>query len=218
MQKMKIEFYGDLTCPWSHLGWKRLSAALLRLNVSPTAHLIWRAYQLNPDIPAEGIDRTDYLLRKFGNAERVRDVLATIETAMQTEGLHTNISRIRVMSNTARAHRMMALAQHHKKAESMLQELFVAYFVMGLDISAPEILQEIANKLRLPAKETEHELTAIAPNPTILEAEERAATLGIRAVPFALFNDKYSIAGAHDAIAFTPLIELCLLESEHLAF
>lgn len=211
---MKIEFYGDLTCPWSHLGWRRLGKALLQNGLKPSENRLWRPYQLNPDLPLGGIDRQDYLLRKFGNADRVREVTTTITAAMQTEGLHVNMEHIRVISNTSRAHRLMCLAQEHNKADALLEEFFIAYFVMGLDLGEPNILRELAMRMLLPPDRIEEELTAESPLPAMLSAEASATTLGIRAVPFIFFNDRYSIAGAHDPIAFTPLIELCMLQSK----
>lgn len=222
---MKIDFYGDLTCPWSHLGWRRLSASLAQRGLAPMECLRWCPYQLNPDLPAEGIDRADYLLRKFGNAERVRDLIDTIEAAMHSDGLHVNLNRIRTMPNSALAHRLMLLAQEHKKTDALLQEIFIAYFVMGLDIGEPNILRDTAQKVRLPVKRIEEVLSASisasppastsapAPHSELALYEEQANKLGIRAVPFALFNNTYSIAGAHDAIAFGPLIDLCCLDA-----
>lgn len=208
---MEIDFYGDLTCPWTHLGWRRLRAALQgRAGAAAVVH--WCPYQLNPDIPVTGLDRGDYLIRKFGNSERVRDVLNAVDAAMRADGLHVNLHRIRTMSNTYLGHRLMCLAGQSGRTDALLQEIFVAYFVAGRDIGDPDVLRDVASLARLPANAMETELTAHDPHPDISHSEQAARQLGVRAVPYLLFNGRYSIAGAHDTVAFQPLIDLCAVQ------
>lgn len=210
MNHMRIDFYGDLTCPWCHLGWRRLMAALAQRD-SQALPVYWRPYQLNPDIPITGIDRNEYLMRKYGNGERVREVLHAVENAMRADGIHVNLHRIKVMSNTYIAHRLMLLAQKIGTANSLLNEIFVAYFVQGLDIGDPAILKEISQLAGLPIAAVEAELNSHDPHPGIAESEQEARQIGIRAVPYFMFNGKYSIAGAHDPVAFLPLIDLGMM-------
>lgn len=210
MKQMKIDFYGDLTCPWCHLGWRRLMAALAPREELRSA-VRWRPYQLNPDIPVTGIERGDYLLRKFGNSERVREVLHAIENAMRTDGIHVNLHRIRTMSNTYLGHRLMLLAQKSGRLDALLNEFFIAFFVQGRDIGDPIVLRELGHLASLPAKAVEGELTTHDPHPDIAQSELEARQIGIRAVPYFLFDGKFSIAGAHDPVAFLPLIDLSSL-------
>jgi predicted DsbA family dithiol-disulfide isomerase len=207
---MQIDFYADLTCPWCHLGWRRLQLALAQRGGS-TAQINWKPYQLNPDIPVTGIDRADYLLRKFGNAERVREVLSAIETAMRADGIHVNLHRIKVVSNTYLGHRLMLLAAAQGKTDLMLNEFFVSYFVQGADVGDSAVLRTIAEKIGLDLKRVDNELQRHDVNPSISQSEHEARQLNIRAVPYMLFDGKYSIAGAHDPVAFNPLIELSQL-------
>jgi predicted DsbA family dithiol-disulfide isomerase len=207
---MRIDFYGDLTCPWCHLGWRRLRAAVAqRPEAEP--QVMWRPYQLNPDIPVTGIDRQEYLLRKFGNAERVREVLHAVETAMRGEGIHVNLHRIRITSNTYLGHRLMLLAQDQSKADALLSEFFIAYFVQGRDVGDPAVLRELTHLASLNQKAVETELSQHSPHSEITASEQDARQLGIRAVPFYMFDGKYSMAGAHDPVAFMPLIDLSVL-------
>jgi len=168
----------------------------------------WRPYQLNPDIPVTGIDRNEYLLRKFGNAERIREVLHAIENAMRTDGIHVNLHRIRTTSNTYLGHRLMMLAQSQGRTNELLNEFFIAYFVQGRDIGDPQVLQELGHLASLPAADVTTELHKHEPHPEIAESEQMARQLGIRAVPYFMFDGKYSIAGAHDPVAFLPLLDL----------
>lgn len=207
---MRIDFYGDLTCPWCHLGWRRLRVAVSQRPESDPL-ILWRPYQLNPDIPVTGIDRQEYLLRKFGNAERVREVLHAVETAMRAEGIHVNLHRIRITSNTYLGHRLMLLAQDQGKADPLLNEFFIAYFVQGRDVGDPAVLRELAHLAGLNQRSVEAELAQHSPHPEITASEQDARQLGIRAVPFYMFDGKYSMAGAHDPVAFMPLIDLSVL-------
>jgi predicted DsbA family dithiol-disulfide isomerase len=207
---MQIDFYADLTCPWCHLGWRRLQQALAQ-RAGPAVDINWKPYQLNPDIPVTGMDRQEYLLRKFANTERVREVMAAIETAMRADGVHVNLHRIKTMSNTYLGHRLMLLASKSGKMDNLLNEFFVAYFVQGKDVGDSAVLKAIAEAAGLDAKATERELHRHDPDPIITQSEHDARQLGIRAVPYMLFDGKYSIAGAHDPVAFLPLIELSQL-------
>jgi len=215
---MRIDFYGDLTCPWCHLGWRRLHTALAqraeKAGPGQPPHVIWRPYQLNPDIPVTGVERQDYMLRKFGNAERVREVQHAVETAMRADGIHVNLHRIKMTSNTYLGHRLMVKAQRRHKADVLLGEIFVAYFVQGHDIGDPAVLKQIALKAGLDERLVDAELARHDPDPDILASEQDARQLGIRAVPYVLFDGKYSIAGAHDPVAFMPLIDIGLLGVE----
>lgn len=210
MAQMKLDFYGDLTCPWCYLGWQRLHAALAASD-TPAKRIHWKPYQLNPDIPVTGIDRGEYLTQKFGNPERIKEVLLAIENAMKNDGILVNLHRIRVISNTYLAHRLMLLAESAGKSGLFLDACFIAYFVQGKDIGDPDILRELAHQTGLNMPACEQELGSTTPHPRITRSENEARQLGIRAVPYILFNNRYSIAGAHDPIAFTPLIELASL-------
>lgn len=206
---MQIDFYADLTCPWCHLGWRRLQQALAQRTAPVTIN--WKPYQLNPDIPVTGMDRQEYLLRKFANNERVREVMAAIETAMRADGIHVNLHRIKTMSNTYLGHRLMLLAAKADKMDELLNEFFVAYFVQGKDVGDISVLKTMAEAAGLDTTAVERELGRHDPDPLITQSEHDARQLGIRAVPFILFDNKYSIAGAHDPVAFLPLIELSQL-------
>lgn len=208
---MRIDFYGDMICPWCHLGWRRLQAALQqRATPDVQFNLYWRPYQLNPDIPVTGIDRNEHLLRKFGNSERVREVQHAVETAMRADGIHVNLHRIKITPNTYLAHRLVLLARKAGVLDTIINEMFVAYFVMGKDLGDPHILREIAHAAKISKAAVDLELASTEPHPDITQSEQDARQLGIRAVPYVLFDGRYSIAGAHDPVAFLPLIDLCL--------
>jgi len=212
MPRMQIDFFGDLSCPWCHLGWRRLRTAL-ESRPQAQATIRWRPFQLNPDIPLTGIDRSDYQLRKFGNIERVREVQTAIENAMRNDGIAIHLDRIRVTPHTYLAHRLMLLAEKHNQLDATMTRLFMAYFLEGRNIGDPQVLEEEGRAANLPSAD----ITALlndhsgAVPPEIAESEAEARQLGIKAVPFFLFDRQYSLAGAHDPIGFLPLIDLCQL-------
>jgi predicted DsbA family dithiol-disulfide isomerase len=210
---MWIDFFGDLSCPWSHLGWRRLLRALTDRNLN-TNVLHWRPFQLNPDIPVTGINRSDYLVQKFGNLERVHEVETAIMATMQTDNLAINLDRIGVTPHTALAHRLMLLAEAQGKSDTFMNRIFSAYFVEGQNISDPDLLNSLAKKEDLPAALVISELNRTMPHPIMQESELEARQIGIKAVPYAVFDKQYSIAGAHDPVAFLPLIDLCLLNPQ----
>ena len=208
---MQIDFYGDLTCHWCYLGWQRLHAALM---MRPDLHvsLHYRPYQLNPDVPLEGMDRTAYLLQKFSTPERVQDVLLAGELALKADGINAHLSRMSVTAHAGLAHRLLCLAQNAGRLDAYIQAVFVAVFVQLKNISQPSVLVQIAQEVGLNMQDVRHSLTALSPPAWLTESQQQAQQLGIRAVPHIVLNHRYSLAGAHDAIAFLPLLDLCAME------
>jgi predicted DsbA family dithiol-disulfide isomerase len=207
-----IEFFGDITCPWTHLGWRRLCAALQGRGLHHVLP-IWRPFQLNPDLPLEGMPRNAFLLRKFGTAERVREVLRAVDLAMRHDGLHVNLDNIHTMPNTALAHLLMLEAQAHTPSltRQLMEQLFIAFFVRGQNIGQADTLSSIADLVGLTFDERALRERHIH---SLLHAAQMAEQLGIRAVPYSLFDGRYSLAGAHEANAFTPLVDACVVAGQ----
>ncbi len=208
---MLIEFYGDITCPWSHLGWRRLLSAL-KMHGAGAALPLWRPFQLNPELPANGTPRNVYLLQKFASAKRVREALRAVDSTMKQDGLYVDLARITTMPNTALAHLLMLCAEPEHKTDILMELLFVAFFVHGQNVGALEVLEALGQRAGLSnAALDAFRQGSDAADAHLLPHRRTAQRLGIRAVPYSLFAGRYSLAGAHDSIAFSPLIDAALL-------
>ena len=187
---MKIEVVSDVICPWCYIGKKRLEKALA-LIPELKAEIQWLPFQLNPDMPREGIARADYRKAKFGSVERGRQLDARVAAEGQGEGIAFAFDRMQRTPNTVAAHRLIALAQKQGVGQKVVDSLFKAYFEDAKDIGNSKILEEIANQSGVngwPDGSDEKEVAA-------LEASMRG--FGISAVPTFLFDRKFGVSGAH---------------------
>lgn len=180
---MHIDIISDVICPWCFIGKRRLERALaLRPDLSAT--LSWRAFELNPDLPIDGIPREVYLSGKFDSADKARRLYAAISAAGRPEGIEFAFQRIRRTPNTLRAHRLIRFAGDNGCAEPVVEALFRAYFIEGPDIGLPETLGELAARAGLGWAETREYLSGNAGTAEVRAEEQHARRLGIHAVPY----------------------------------
>jgi predicted DsbA family dithiol-disulfide isomerase len=197
---MKIEIVSDVICPWCYIGRKRLEKALSLLPKEIKPEITWLPFQLNPDMPRDGMARADYRRAKFGSVERGRQLDARVAAEGQGEGIAFAFDRMQRTPNTVDAHRLIALAQKQGKGQAVVDALFKAYFEEAKDIGDPAVLQDISVSCDVknwPAAADEKEVAA-------LEASMRG--FGIQAVPTFIFDRKFGVSGAHPPEALASAI------------
>lgn len=206
-ETMHIDILADVICPWCFIGKRRLERALaLRPELSAT--LSWRAFELNPDLPIDGIPREIYLSVKFDSAAKAERLYAAITDAGRAEGIEFAFERIRRTPNTLRAHRLIRLAGDKGCTEPIVEALFQAHFVEGLDIGVTEALGEIAARAGLGRAETCEYLSGDAGTAEVRAEEQRARRLGIHAVPYFVLERGYAISGAQEPEMFLPIFDI----------
>jgi len=156
----------------------------------------WLPFQLNPDIPAQGMPRADYIARKFGargkgNYERVAKVGETV-------GIPFAFDNITVQPNTVNAHRLLHYAEQQSKQDAVAEKLFEAYFINGANLTDFDALADVAAKAGLDRAQTKTWLESDADRETVLGADIEARGAGIGGVPFFIFNRKIGVSGAQD--------------------
>jgi predicted DsbA family dithiol-disulfide isomerase len=203
-----IDVVSDVVCPWCYIGKRHLEAALATLDESgqPRPVVRWHPYELNPDLPAEGVDRREYLERKFGGPARAAQIYERVQRAGTQAGLAFDFERIERQPNTRAAHRLIAWAQGRGDADPLVERLFRAYFIDGRFVGANEVLAEIAHESGLDADAAYAFLASDVGNAEIAEAEERAASLGISGVPFFIVDGRYGLSGAQPAEAIVEAL------------
>ena len=206
---MEIDVFHDIVCPWCFIGKRRLAQALARRpGARPEIH--WRAFLLNPDIPAEGIERDLYLIRKFGSESRVRRVQGTLQEAGQSVEIPFAFDRIRRTPNSVNAHRLAFFAEREGAAEATVEALFRAFFLEGRDIGDSEVLADIGEESGLDRDEVARHLAGPDDIARVNEENSRAHRLGINGVPSFVFNRRFVISGAQDPQVLARIMDAAL--------
>ncbi|MDQ3445365.1 MAG: DsbA family oxidoreductase, partial [Pseudomonadota bacterium] len=197
--------------PWCYIGKRKLEAALAqRTDVdAQRVQVRWLAFQLNPDIPAGGVDRRSYLEQKFGGPERAQQIYARIKTAGDEVGIPFDFERIVRQPNTVDAHRLTAWAQDLDldAADALVERLFRAYFVDGVNIGDIDALAALAGDAGLDATAARAWLASDAGRTAIEAEERRARALGVTGVPFFVFNQRLAVSGAQPPEVLLEAIE-----------
>ena len=208
---MEIDIYSDPICPWCFIGKRRLERALAqRPGHKPTVR--WRAFQLNPDMPHEGIERSRYLTLKFGGAERAQQLYENIRKVGATVGIDFAFDKIARTPNTVQAHRLIRYANGTPQSDAVIERLFVRYFVDGGLIDNTDDLIEVAVESGLPERDVTTYLSGDENLAEVRQEDSAARRLGIQGVPCFIINNQYALSGAQEPEAFFPIFEIASQE------
>ncbi len=204
---MLIEMVADIVCPWCYVGRRRLQRALAqRPELAP--HLVWRPFQLNPDMPAEGMARGLYLARKFGPGSPAMRLMDAVTAAGAAEGISFRFDRIERMPNSLDAHRLIGFASRHGRAAETIDLLFRAYFEDGKDLGARRVLVDAAHEAGLDSREAARFLASDDGADAVMTEDLAARRLGISGVPCFVIDGRYALSGAQEPEFFLPLFDL----------
>lgn len=156
----------------------------------------WLPFQLNPDLPPQGISRADYILRKFGEKDSSR--YQRVAAVGKSLGLDMQFGKIKVQPNTVKAHRLMHHAGELGRQDAMAEALFRAYFVEGADLTDDATLAEYAAQAGLDRAEILAYLATDRDADLIRSADVEARQVGISGVPFFIFNRTIGVSGAQE--------------------
>ena len=194
---LTIDIVSDVVCPWCYIGKRHVEAALAGLPDVTNVVIRWHAYELNPDLPSEGVERAAYLERKFGGPARAAQIYARVRDAGERAGIAFDFDAIVRQPNTREAHRLIAWAQARGDADALVERLFRAYFIEGRDLTDRETLIALAADAGVDAEAARNWLASGRGVSEIAQAEARARELGITGVPFFIFDGRIGLSGAH---------------------
>jgi predicted DsbA family dithiol-disulfide isomerase len=183
----------DIVCPWCHIGVHQLRQALAQWQAqhpqAPAPRLRWLPFQLNPDMPAAGMPRADYLRAKFGpdGAGQMHQRLAA---AAQAQGVALALDKVSRQPNTLRAHALVNLAAEAGAADAVMQALSDAFFLHGRDIGDPATLQAIGQACGLNEEIMAGALHESQVHERIAQADADLRAQGVQGVPL------FVVAGA----------------------
>ena len=209
---MHLDVIFDTVCPWCFIGKRRLSQALaLRPNMDIS--ITWRPFLLNPDMPSTGIDRTAYLVKKFGSEARVRRVYGAIGEAGQSVEIDFAFDRIQRTPNSVTSHRLIRLIEKHVEPSPIVEALFSAYFMRGCDIGDIDFLSDLAAHHGFDKATVKQFLKSDEGTDEIYEENAKAHRYGINGVPAYTFDGHMVISGAQEAEVLVRVMDAANINS-----
>jgi predicted DsbA family dithiol-disulfide isomerase len=194
-EAVRVDIVSDVVCPWCYIGWSRLKQAAGELDGEVQLDVHWLPFELNPDMPAEGMNRRAYLEQKFGK-ERMEESFERISAAASADGVPMRLDRIERSPSTLKAHRLLLLAEEAGNSTELNERLFEDYFVQGRDIGDHEVLVEAAAAVGLPADKAAEFLESDVGEEEVKALEGEAHRLGIQGVPFFILDRRLAVSGA----------------------
>lgn len=200
---LTVDVVSDIVCPWCFIGKRKLERALAELDSTEPSlevQVRWHPFQLNPDLPAEGIARASYVAQKFGGEARAAGVYARVASAGEVVGIPFRFDRIERQPNTFDGHRLIAWAQQQGDATALVERLFSAFFLEGRQIGARDELARLAAECGWSQQDARTMLESSAMHEEIDNESREALDVGIQGVPFFIFNGSVAVSGAQDSV------------------
>lgn len=206
-ERLLVEVWSDLVCPWCYLGKRRLESALDRFEHADRVDLVWRSFELEPDAPREAESRRALLVSRYGmTAEQAAERDAQMTALAAEEGLEYRPD-LAQLGNTFDAHRVLHAARAAGLQGQANERLLRGYFSEGRKLTDVDTLVELAADAGL---DPETARTALADGSfaeDVREDEREAAAIGITGVPFFVLNRRYAVSGAQPSDLLLQALE-----------
>ena len=203
---VKLDILSDPICPWCYIGKAQLDRALAERPDHPF-QIEWHPFQLNPDMPAEGMDRVAYLEAKFGGPEGARQVYGRIAEAATAAGVEIDFDAIRRTPNTLDAHRLIHWAGIEGRQPAVVAALFAAYFREGRDIGDREVLADIADGVGMDAAVVSKLLASDADAEDVRARDAHSRQMGVTGVPCFIVGQRHAVPGAQPPELWVKVID-----------
>jgi len=201
MNAIKIDIVSDVACPWCYIGKRRIEEAIKQWQ-GTTIEVNWLPFQLDPTIPATGVDRKTYLQNKFGDIEKVNQILAPLVQAGQEEGISFNFGDKWLAVNTLPLHQLLYVAGKEGFKNALKESFFHAYFVENLHLNDTKVLCEVLKEFSWDDSKTRSVIEDTGLAKEVQQQIASSQARGVTGVPFFIINDKYGISGAQPSSAF----------------
>jgi protein disulfide-isomerase len=208
LKKMKVEIWSDIMCPFCYIGKRHFEEALKQFPDAENVEIEWKSFQLDPELPkpASHLNVYEYLAERKGiSLEQSKSMHQNVEEMAKRAGLNYNFSKT-VVSNSFDAHRLIQFAKTKHLGDEAEERLFKAYFEEGKNLCDTSTLIELACEMGLNEKETAEVIHSDQFTSEVNTDIEEATRLGIRGVPFFVFNRKYGVSGAQPSESFLNVL------------
>jgi len=209
---IKIDLVSDTVCPWCYIGKKRLDKAIEDYK-GQEFEINWHAFQLNPNMPIEGINRELYLSTKFGGKERADNIYEQIKIAGSSSNISFNFNEMSIMPNSFYSHMLIELSKKQNLQNEIAESLFDAFFIKGKNIGNLSELTNIAISNNIEDFNEDLFKNRKDLRNIIQTSDENSRSKGVSGVPFFIINNNYAISGAQESEIFKKIFETCLLEN-----
>ncbi len=195
-QQHELNIVSDVICPWCYIAKKQLAQAFAATNLESHFNVTWRAFELNPDMPVEGVDRVTYRTQKFGSWERSLALDADVANAGKRVGISFRHDLMMRTPNSFQAHRLILLAGHDGMQNAVVDALFQAYFIEGRDVGETAALTEIATQAGIDGERASKFLESNVGADEIRSQEQSAYNAEISGVPTFILDGEVIFSGA----------------------
>ena len=202
---IRLDIFSDPVCPWCYIGKANLDRAL-EAHADHPFRIEWHPFQLNPDMPAEGVDKHDYLAAKFGE-DRLVQMHLRLKEASRAAGAEIDPDTPRRMPNTLDAHRLIHWAGLEGRQTAVVSAIMRAYWREGRDIGNAGVLADIAAAAGMDRAVTARLLASDADADDIRARDLDARAKGVTAVPTFLIAQQYVVSGAQPPDVWGRVIE-----------
>lgn len=203
---VKLDIISDPICPWCYIGKTLLDQALAQ-RPDHGFEIAWHPFQLNPEMPAAGMDRREYLEHKFGGKEGAIRAYAPVVERAEAVGLKIDFADIKRTPNTLDAHRLIHWAGIEDVQNDMAMALFRAYFEEGRDIGDHEVLADLADSLSMDGAMILRLLQSEADREDIANRDKQFRAMGITGVPTFIVADQHAVPGCQPADLWIKVID-----------
>jgi predicted DsbA family dithiol-disulfide isomerase len=202
-------------CPFCYIGKRRFESALEKFPGAKDVTVEWKSFQLNPDLKTQpGKSINQHLAEIKGwSLEKAAEMNAYVTNMAKDAGLDYHMEKA-IVANSFDAHRLSHLAKKHGVQDKVEELLFAAYFTEGKNTADHKVLTEIGVAAGLDAKEIELVLNSELYAMDVHNDVNEAQMLGVRGVPFFVFNRKYAVSGAQPEDAFLQTMERAAAEEK----
>ncbi len=208
-QKMKVDVWSDVVCPFCYIGKRHYEAAMARFAHAADVETVWHSFQLNPDFKAP--DKPENI---YGFLARVKNIPydqsvkmhQQVATMASAAGLHYNFDKV-VPAGTFAAHRVLQMARKKGLGARAEEALFKAYFTEGRNLNSTDELAAIAAGVGLDAGAVKQMLAGKDYGADVQADIDEAARLGVSGVPFFVFHHRFAVSGAQPADTFLNVLE-----------
>ena len=204
---VSLDIISDPICPWCYIGKTHLFRALEN-NPHHPFEIKWHPFQLNPDMPAKGMDRRDYLETKFGGKEGALKAYAPIVKTFEDLGMtKVDLGKITRTPNTLDAQRLIHWAGIEGRQTAVVHALFAAYFEDGRDISDHDVLADIADGVEMDASMVRKLMRSDADQEDVRARDAQAREMGVTGVPTFIVAGQHAVPGAQPPALWAKVIE-----------
>jgi predicted DsbA family dithiol-disulfide isomerase len=209
VQKLDVQIWSDIVCPWCYVGKRRLEAALAEFPHRDRVEISWRAFELDPwaaRVRDSSVSYAGRLAEKYRMpVERAEAMIRNMTEVAAADGLDFRFDHIRP-GNTFDAHRVLHMAAAHGLGGAAKERLLLAYMTEGASIGEVEVLVRLAGEVGLDTAAVGEMLAGDGYAAAVRRDEEQARAFGIGGVPFFVFDRRYAVSGAQPSEVFLRVL------------